>query len=217
MRSWLARWWPGRGAEAAPAVERWLVLDVETTGLDVHRDQLLAIAAVGLQVDWPSRRIALQPADSLALTLRPTQVSDKANILLHGIGVGAQRQGMDPAQALRAFEEWARGARLVAYHASFDRTLLRRYARENLGRPLAGEWLDIAHLCTVAHPQVKARALDDWLAHFGIECVARHEATADVMAECDLLQRIWPQVARECGSWRAVQRYAGRHAWLGPG
>ncbi len=216
MRSWLERWWPRHAAEAAQAVERWLVLDVETTGLDVHRDQLLAIAAVGVRVDWAARRITLQPADSLAVTLRPTKVSDKANILVHGIGVGAQRQGMDPAQALRAFDEWARGARLLAYHASFDRTLLQRYAREHLGRPLDHEWLDIAHLCTVSHPQVKARALDDWLAHFAIECVARHEATADVMAECDLLQRIWPQVARECGSWRALQRYAGRHAWLGP-
>ena len=216
MRSWLQRWWPGREAEAAPAVERWLVLDVETTGLDVHHDQLLAIAAMGVRVDWQARRIALQPADSLAVTLRPTQVSGKANILVHGIGVGVQRQGMDPAQAMRAFEQWAQGARLVAYHASFDRTLLQRYAREHLGRPLAQEWLDIAHLCTVSHPQVKARALDDWLAHFRIDCLARHEATADVMAECDLLQRIWPQVARECGSWRQVQRYAGRHAWLGP-
>ncbi len=216
MRSWLERWWPRRGEQAAAAAERWLVLDVETTGLDVHRDQLLAIAAMGVRVDWTTRRIALLPGDSLAVTLRPTQVSDKANILVHGIGVGVQRQGMDPAEALRAFAQWAQGARLVAFHASFDRTLLQRYARDHLGRPLEGEWLDIAQLCAAAHPQVKARALDDWLTHFGIACVARHEATADVMAECDLLQRIWPQVARECGSWRAVQRYARRHAWLGP-
>ncbi len=216
MRAWLERWWPHRNDDTAPATERWLVLDVETTGLDAHRDQLLAIAALGVRVDWTTRRIALQPADSLTVTLRPTQVSDKANILVHGIGVGLQRQGMDPVQAMRAFADWAQGARLVAFHASFDRTLLQRYAREHLGRSLDGAWLDIAHLCTVAHPQVKARALDDWLAHFHIDCMARHEATADVMAECDLLQRIWPQVARECGSWRAVQRYAGRHAWLGP-
>lgn len=216
MRSWLERRWPGRVADAAQPVERWLVLDVETTGLDVHRDQLLAIAAMGVRVDWRSRRIALLPGDSLAVTLRPTRVSDKANILVHGIGVGAQRQGMDPAEAMQVFEKWTQGARLVAFHASFDRALLQRYAREHLGRPLAAEWLDIAHLCTVTHPQVKARALDDWLTHFDIPCVARHEATADVMAECDLLQRIWPQVARECDSWKAVQRYAGRHAWLGP-
>ena len=214
MTSWLDRWWPGRGPHAES--ERWLVLDVETTGLDAQNDQMLAIAAMAVRVDWRARRIALQPGDSLAVNLRPTRVSDKANILVHGLGVGAQRQGLDPAAAMQAFEQWAQGAHLVAFHASFDRAMLQRYAREHLGQPLKHEWLDIAHLCRVSHPQVKARALDDWLAHFNIACVARHEANADVMAECDLLQRIWPQVARECGSWRAVERYAGRHAWLGP-
>jgi len=214
MRAWLDRWWPGRGPHAES--ERWLVLDVETTGLDAQNDQMLAIAAMAVRVDWRARRIALQPGDSLAVNLRPTRVSDKANILVHGIGVGAQRQGLDPAGAMQAFEQWAQGAHLVAFHASFDRALLQRYAREHLGRPLKHEWLDIAHLCRVSNPQFNARALDDWLTHFNIACVARHEANADVMAECDLLQRIWPQVARECGSWRAVLRYANRHAWLGP-
>lgn len=220
MSGWWSRLWArGRGGVSrgdTPPVERWLVLDVETSGLDVHRDRLLAIAAVAVQVDWRTRRLALQPADSLAVTLRPEQVSDKANILLHGIGVGEQRQGMDPAAAMQAFDAWARGARLVAFHAAFDRALIQRYARQHLGRPLDHDWLDIAHLCTVSHPDIQARALDDWLAHFGIECFARHEATADVMAECDLLQRVWPRVARECGSWRAVQKFAARHAWLGP-
>jgi DNA polymerase-3 subunit epsilon len=35
---------------------------------------------------------------------------DKANILLHGIGVGAQRAGMPPAEALAAFARYAHGA-----------------------------------------------------------------------------------------------------------
>ena len=37
-----------------------------------------------------------------------------------------------------------------------------------------------------------------------------------LLAEAELLQRVWPKVAAECDSWRAVQRYASRQAWLGP-
>ena len=37
MKAWLEKVWPWRRAAPAQAVERWLVLDVETTGLDVHR------------------------------------------------------------------------------------------------------------------------------------------------------------------------------------
>ncbi len=215
---WWAPWRRHAGGTAASShgqVERWVVLDVETTGLDMQRDHLLAIAAVGLRVDWARRRLVLRPGDSLSLRLRPPQVSGKDNILLHGIGADAQRQGLAPAQALRAFSEWAGNSPLLAFHAGFDRAMLQRHARAHLGAPLAHEWLDIAHLCGASHPQVPARSLDDWMAHFGIRCMARHEAAADVMAECDLLQRIWPAVARECGSWKAVRRFAGRHAWLG--
>ncbi len=214
--SWLD-WIRGRNNPSttdAGAPERWLVLDVETTGLDPARAHLLAIAALGVRVDWSRRTLTLLPGDSLAVTLCPEKTSEKSNVLIHGIGVATQRAGMEPAAAMQAFRDWIGDARLVAYHASFDRTLLGRYARQYLGGDFPNEWLDIAHLCTVAYPDIKARALDDWLGHFSIECVARHEATADVMAECDLLQRIWPRVARECGSWRAVSKYASQHNWF---
>lgn len=215
-------WWPAAwrrrlAADGAVRRERWVLLDVETTGLDVDRDDLLAIAAVALEVDWASRRLVLRPGDSLGLALQPQRVSGKDNILLHGIGAGRQREGLAPALALAVFLDWAAASPLLAFHAAFDRAVMARACSRHLGRPLDVAWLDIAPLCAVSHPQVKARSLDDWLAHFGIVCPARHEAAADVLAEGELLQRIWPRVAAECGSWPALQRYARRRAWLGAG
>jgi DNA polymerase-3 subunit epsilon len=47
LRDWL------RGRPAFVADEaRWVMLDVETSGLDAARDQLLAIAAIAMEVDW---------------------------------------------------------------------------------------------------------------------------------------------------------------------
>ena len=40
------------------------------------------------------------------------------------------------------------------------------------------------------------------------------QAAADTLAECELLQRIWPKVAAQCTSWRDVQRLAAQHRWL---
>lgn len=207
--------WTRRGQDRLE--RRWVLLDVETGGLDTRHDPLLAIAAVALEVDWPRRRLVMRPGDSLDLTLQPSRVSDASNILLHGIGAGRQRAGLPPGEGLRAFMDWTAGAPLLAFHAAFDRAVLARDSQRYLGQRLEAEWLDIAPLCRVSHPQARARSLDEWLTHFGIPCQGRHEAAADVLAEAALLQRIWPRVAAECDSWRSLQRYAGRQAWVSAG
>ncbi|MDZ7861895.1 MAG: hypothetical protein U5N23_03660 [Acidovorax sp.] len=92
--------------------------------------------------------------------------------------------------------------------------MIDRHARLNLGHALPNPWVDVDHLCAVTHEQVRARALDDWMAHFGIRCAVRHQAAADTLVECDLLQRIWPRVAAQCSSWADVQRLAAQHRWL---
>lgn len=212
MASWLQRLMPGpAGAEPT----RWVVLDVETSGLDARRDRLLAIAAIALQVDWDRKRLAILPGDSFEVVLRQEDAgADKANILLHGIGVQRQRQGQLPAEALAAFAAYAGEAPLLAFHAPFDRLLIGRHVQQHLPQALANPWLDIAELCAAAWPQVRALSLDEWMDHFGIVCAARHEAAADTLAECELMLRIWPRVAAECSSWKQVQRMAAGHRWI---
>ena len=203
--------WPWR-AGAEPL--RWVVVDVETSGLDAAHDRLLAIAAVALRVDWPRRRLAIAPADSFEVVLRQQQASGRDNILLHGIGVQRQTEGVPPAQALEAFRRFVGPAPLLAFHAAFDRMLIGRYAGEHLDAGLPGEWLDIEHLCAATHPQVGARSLDEWMAYFGLHCAQRHQAAADTWSECELMLRVWPRIAAECGSWRDMQRLAAHHRWL---
>ena len=209
-RAWLG------GARAAPpaAVERWVALDVETSGLDVRRDRLLAIAAIGLQVDWPRQRLEVRLGDSFEVVLRQEEASSRDNILLHGIGVQSQRNGIEPVAALEAFEAYVGQAPLLAFHSAFDEALIGRHLKQCLGRRLPNPWVDIEHLCAATHPQVRARSLDEWMAHFGIVCPQRHQAAADTLAECELLQRVWPRVAAECRDWRAVQRLAAQRRWL---
>jgi DNA polymerase III subunit epsilon len=206
---------PGWFRRGTPVdVSRWVVLDVETSGLDPARDRLLAVAAIGLRVDWPARRLAIVLADSFEVVLRQEAPSPRDNILLHGIGVQRQKEGVAPAEALRALADFAAGAPLLAFHAAFDQALIARHARSALGVRFPNRWLDIEHLCGVGYPQVRARSLDEWLAHFGIRCAMRHQAIADTLAECELLLRVWPRVAAECASWRDVERLAAGHRWI---
>jgi len=213
--SWRAGWGRLFGLPVAVDEARWVVLDVETSGLDPHHDQLLAIAAIAVQVDWADKRLSIMPGDSFEVVLRPSAPTPaKHNILLHGIGLQRQREGTPLAAGLRAFSDFVGASPLLAFHAPFDRALMDRYAIVHLGAALPNRWVDIEQLCAVTHEKVRARALDEWLAHFGIICANRHQAAADTLAECELLLRIWPQVAAQCEHWRDVEKLAAQQRWI---
>jgi DNA polymerase-3 subunit epsilon len=206
------RWWPFARKPVDPT--RWVVLDVESSGLDPSRDRLLCVAAVAVQVDWPRRRLALSPGDSFEGYLRQQQPTGGGDILVHGIGLGRQGEGGEPAQVLQDFLQYAGDAPLLGFHVAFDRALLDRCCREVLGERPHARWLDIEPLCAVTHPEQRGRSLDDWLEAFGIRCSARHRAAADALATGELLLRIWPRIAAECGRWEDMERLAARRAWI---
>jgi DNA polymerase III subunit epsilon len=194
-----------------------LVLDVESSGLDVRRDRLLAIAAVAVRTD--GARPAIDLGDSFELVLRQPEAEsppDKANILLHGIGVGSQRAGQDRVTALQAFARFAGTSPLLAFHAAFDRGMIERALRAEQLPPLPNPWLDIEPLAAVLHPQVLARSLDEWMAHFDIRCPVRHQAAADTLATAELLLRLWPALRAELKppGFAATAALAAQRRWL---
>jgi DNA polymerase-3 subunit epsilon len=205
-----------RRRPAPVETNRWVVLDVEASGLDAAHDELLAIAAVALRTEGGAPQIDL--GDSFEVVLQRSDAPvDKANILLHGIGVGAQRAGVDEVAALTAFAKWVGRAPLIAFHAAFDATLIRRAMRRRLGRVLANPWLDLAPVAAALRPDVPARSLDEWLAAFELRCARRHQAAADTLVTAELLLRLWPALRAQgvAPGFAALQRLAAQRRWLG--
>jgi DNA polymerase-3 subunit epsilon len=194
---------------------RWVVVDVETTGLDSARDRLLAIGAIALAVNDGTPRIRI--GDSFEVVLRQAStVVDKPNILLHKIGVGAQREGVEPAVALEAFERWLGPSPLMGFNSAFDENVILRAMQATLGRRPPQPWMDLAHLAEALFPDMKARSLDEWMDHYGITCAVRHQAAADALATAELLLKLLP-AARSQGidvSYRELARLAGQRKWL---
>jgi DNA polymerase-3 subunit epsilon len=161
---------------------RWVVVDVETGGLDAERDPLLSIGAVAIE----QGRIAFAP--SLEVGLRQLQSTAAANILIHGISGSEQCGGQVPHAALLDWLEFAQGAPRVAFHAAFDQTVLQREVRAQLGLPSTAPWFDAAVVAPLLFPAAapRCRHLDDWLNYFGIAVYARHGALADAYATAEL-------------------------------
>ena len=217
----------GQGPEVARhSAGRWVVLDVEATGLDAHRDVLLAVAAVAIEVPVTgSGRPAILLGDAFECVLREEETEvqvladdARANILLHGIGMGSRRAGVDRLQAMQALERWLDGAPVLGFHVAFDATLLQRQ-RASLRLPaMAGPFIDLEHVAQALMPQTGGRSLDDWMRRLGVHCSERHRASADALATAEVLLRLWPAVAREAGSgpvrWQTLQRLAEARKWL---
>lgn len=207
LRRWL-------GAERASVVpQRWVVVDTETSGLSPERDRLLAIGAVAVDDG------GIQVGDSFEVIVQGGPSGDAENIAVHGIGYGEQGAGTPVREALAAFARWAADAPAVAFHADFDRTVLRvaseRAGLEGGDRP----WLDLAPLAAVLVPDAPrpgGRTLDDWLEAFGIECAVRHNAAADALAAAELLLRLRDIAAKQrLVGFNALVRTAGMQKWLG--
>ena len=238
---WLGRWRERDRVMLDDA--RWVVVDVESSGLNATRDRLIAIAGVAVHrtpaaaqraaaaggeaaaaggeaargaavADAP--RIALGDSFEVVLRHEVTAV-DKHNILLHGIGVGAQRDGLTPRAALEAFEHWVGPSPLIAFHCAFDETMIGRAMDAALGRRLANPWVDLEPVAAVARPDVTARSLDEWMAHFGIRCMVRHQAASDTLATAELLLQLWPAIQAQTGgrsTFKALQDMAAQRKWL---
>ncbi len=172
-----------RGAAPHPLQRsRFVVVDVETSGLNLAKDKLIAIGAVAI-VDG---QIALH--DSFEMVLQQASSSSKQNILIHGIGGEIQIEGQAPAEVLLAFLQYLQKDPLIAFHVTFDETMLCRAITQYLGFTFKHDWLDLAYVAPVLYPQQaqQLHSLDDWLRQFQIHNYARHNALADAVSTAQL-------------------------------
>jgi DNA polymerase-3 subunit epsilon len=184
-RERLDRWrvLPAPPLGIAPAGARLVVADVESTGLDMHNDRLIAIGAVTVEAG------KIDIGRSFYKVLRQPESSSRENILVHGIGGTAQCEGEDPIEALLAFLEFVARAPLVGYHAAFDATMIGKAMSEHLGEKFRQPWIDLAYVAPelIRSEGKRHKGLDAWLQRFDIEVFSRHDAVADALATAQLL------------------------------
>lgn len=171
---------------------RLVVVDLETTGLDIHRDEILSIGAVAIENG------ALHLGDQFECTIyRPHLRANEATVL-HEISPQQMRGGEQAAVALHDFLIWADTCVMVAFHAGFEQRMLARSARDELGLRLEHRYLDVAEMAPMLFPEAQdCRSLDDWQRHFGLVNSERHNAAADAQVTAEILLILLHRLTRE--------------------
>ena len=90
----------------------WLVIDVETTGLDAHAE-IVEVAVVG------ARGHTLVDA-----MIRPRAVPTAGAVRVHGLGAGTLGKASPFEEVYGALADLLAGTTVVAYNADFDRQAL---------------------------------------------------------------------------------------------
>jgi DNA polymerase-3 subunit epsilon len=162
--------------------QRWVVLDLETTGLNLSKDLVLSIGAVVIEDG------AIDFSQQLERTLQRHAHKLGPSVLLHGLGPSAIAAGSDPVDALLDFMEFVGDSPLLAFHAPFDHHMLGRALKDSLGYRLQHKFLDVADMAPLLCPQAHIReaGLDDWINWFQLQIFERHNASADAMATAEL-------------------------------
>jgi len=164
-------------ADRAIAAADFVVVDLETTGLDVDGASILEIGAVRLS--------QLRIVDRFETLLRPPGKLPRAIVELTGIHDAMVAEAPTQRRALRSFARWldrTPSAPFVAHNASFDHRFVSR-ALELCGLPpYRGAVLCTRKLARRLIPQLGRYDLDQLCAHFGVSNRARHRAMGDAEA-----------------------------------
>lgn len=181
---------------AAPAVTREtplselpiLVLDTETTGLDVTGDRIVSIGAVRLH---GTRIYRSRSFDRLVNPGRPIPPRSTA---VHGItdAMVADAEGFPAVYA--ALSELLEGTVMVGHNIPFDLAMLRRECE------LAGiDWqpppfLDTLPIVVAHDPGLANFDLEGLAERFGVDIHGRHTALGDCLVTAEIYARLVPQL-----------------------
>ncbi|WP_341706346.1 3'-5' exonuclease [Halopseudomonas sp.] len=171
---------------------RFVVMDLETSGLNVNRDRILSVGAVVIE----NGLIDLGSQYECTLYQENHRVTE--SVLIHGIAPSAVAEGVAAADALLDFMDFAGQCVFIAFHAAFDHRMLQRGLRDELGHRLRHRFLDVAELAPMLCPQGSRRqSLDDWQQHFKVVNQQRHHAAADALATAELMLILLSLARRE--------------------
>ena len=174
---------------------RYVVVDVETTGVDLRRDRMVSIAGVRV---FEGRILLGQIFNEM---VNPGREIPRAAIKLHGIVPGLVAESRTAEEVFSDFLDFLGDDILVAHHAGFDLNFLNKIMKRQYGFGLQNLTLDTEKLSReiiflpLLPPSRAARyqigySLDAIADHFGIEIQDRHSAMGDALATAMIFQRI---------------------------
>ncbi len=179
--------------EQALHLQRLVVLDLETSGLNTNRDLVLSIGAIVIEDG------AIDFGQQFECTLQRDAQPTNDSVLIHGLGPSAIAAGVAPAEGLLGCMEFIAASPVLAFHAPFDQRMLSRALHDSLGYKLQHLFIDLADVAPLLYPDagIHKGGLDDWVRYCGLHVQERHNASADALVTAELALILFSQARRQ--------------------
>jgi DNA polymerase-3 subunit epsilon len=180
--------------------ERWVVVDVETTGGTPTRGhRVTEVAAVRVE----GGRIA----DTYCTLVNPERPIPGMITSLTGISNAMVADQPRFAQVARDLSGALEGCVFVAHNAAFDWRFVSHELNLATGMTLSGRQLCTVRLSRRLLPQLPSRSLDGLAHWFGLDIENRHRALDDAVATAKVLIRLIDLLEeQEVTDWDGLQR-----------
>lgn len=204
----------GLDPEAPASACSYVVLDLETTGLDPASDRVVSVGAVRL------RQGRVRLGDRFGELVNPGRDIPPQAIKVHGITPGMLTHARHAGDVFQDFLAFLGRDILVAHYAPFDLHFINLTMKTLYGFPLQNLVLDTVLMCQQAllpsDPYgIKGHArqcgLDTLAKRFGLPREQRHTALGDALLTALILQRLLAELERKgLARLRQVLSLAGR-------
>lgn len=169
---------------------RFVVLDMETTGLNARTDRIVTIGAVGVV----AREIVLEDSFDALLALD----ENTSAVTVHGITRDEARGGLDEPTALESFLDYLKDGVIVGHHIGHDIGSLDAGCERHWGFRTSNLSLDTMDLTLqlerdgafAGRPPIRRYTLDALADLFGVIPHDRHTAAGDAFITAQVFLRL---------------------------
>jgi DNA polymerase III epsilon subunit-like protein len=165
---------------------RFVVLDLETTGLDHRRDAIVQIAMVGIE----NLKIDAEPL--LYTLVAPHRPIPAAATQVHGIADSDVRDAPPFESLLPHIVDAWRNAVVIGHHVRFDLAILSAQARRHGHAMALPSHLDTWAMASACDRRLMHTDITDIARRFGVDPGAfrRHDAMGDATLAAELFVRL---------------------------
>ncbi|WP_278675075.1 3'-5' exonuclease [Acidaminococcus fermentans] len=181
---------PGTGRSLVAFPDTYVVVDLETTGLNPERDQIIEIE---LTMGQPGRTFStlLQPRTALEGQYVSPFITQLTGITNEMLAAAPQSR-----EALEAFARFLGSRVVVGYNVGFDMGFLQQQFQDQLYRPLANDWVDLLPMAQTLFPLWPHHRLNNLAAWYHVVNPEAHRALSDVETTEACFQKLKQDVRR---------------------